>query len=321
MKKSNGYYSEPMETLEGRLHVTPHSVTLELILSDLDGKRRIASIALDHTTSSKLKEDWEECCRRSENGETHTIETSDRSLLCGIRPAMTIYKSYGLIGNASDVEKISSEIAEASVRGHQIQALLFTPDSQAAEAECKPLPPHVEHQEDVKPALGQLLDTLSKWTETQAERQVCKSAPMPDMNNYDNLGDAPFLQMVRNLSFTASDTDILRAKAVLLLSIMDLIAIGKIRTKQITPTSLLKKKYETGWARNVGRECTKDFKTAFLILNDERFWRLESSVQSDYGESTIPGIKFAIMDNELFDAMTNGVNRGKLRLILTARCK
>lgn len=351
MINNKGYYSEPMEMLQGRLHVTSCSITLELILNDLDGKRRIVSMPLDNDSGSKLTEDWEDCRKRSNNGETHSVETLNRVLFPGDKPTITIYKSFGKINNEEKIEKIAQEIEEAVVRGYQVQAALFTSSSNVGEADMT-LPtqkgrdkrakkstdrPKLEKsipiknaEENAKHALGNLVDALSEWTEAKGEECMPESAPaneekplapMPDMNNYRELGDAPFLQMIRDLSFNPSDTDVLRAKAVLLISVMDFIAAGKIATPNIIPTHLLKKKYETAWIRNVGRECTKDFKTAFLMLNDERFWRLETTMNNNQGESEIRGIKFAKMDDQLFKAMTNGGNRGKLRLILTARCK
>lgn len=352
MTNNKGYYSEPMEMLPGRLHVTSCGITLELILNDLDGKRRIASMPLDNDSSCKLTKDWEECNRRSNNGETDSIEMLDRTLFPGDQPSITIYKSLGRINNEEEVRKIAKEIEYAVVRGYEVQAVLFSSSSTEAELEIS-LPAQTDRdkhvrksrgsvnleksipiknaEENAKHTLGNLVDALSEWTEakkgeermpeTAPVKEENPLAPMPDMNNYRELGDAPFLQMIRNLSFNPSDTDVLRAKAVLLISVMDFIAAGKISTPKIIPTHLLKKKYETAWIRNVGRECTKDFKTAFLILNDERFWRLEATMNNNHAESAIHGIKFAKMDNELFKAMTNGGNRGKLRLILTARCK
>ena len=48
-----------MEVLPGRLHVASYGITLELILDDFDGKRRMVSMPLEHTSCSKLKDDWE----------------------------------------------------------------------------------------------------------------------------------------------------------------------------------------------------------------------------------------------------------------------
>ena len=353
---NKGYYSEPMEVLPGRLHVASYGITLELILNDFDGKRRMVSMPLEHTSCSKLKDDWEECKSRSNNGETGNVETADRILLLGDHPAMTIYKTFGRIDDDNVTEKISKEIEEATRRGYQIQTLLFTSDNKTSEPDAshssEPVArkkrPRIHKENTSKPAekanqdnstvikdagenakqvLGDLIEALGECSEDKQvhgnlpPRSEHVSAPMPDMNNYNELGNAPFLQMIRDLSFNSSDTDMLRSKAVLLISVMDFIAAGKISTPKIVPTNLLRKKYEAAWKRNVGRECTKDYKTAFLILNDERFWRLETTMNDNYGESEIRGIKFAKMDDQLFKAMMNGEDRGKLRLILTSRCK
>lgn len=352
-----GYYSEPLEILPGRLHVTHDRISLELMLTDREGKRGIASMTLCKTSGISVIADWKECCDRSAKGETCEVDTGERTLITGAHPEITIFKSFGALKSETAATRIKDEVDRAYRRGEEVQKFLFhnedimdaaltdQDDAAGAQGEEKPerrKRPRIQREkqrtginlEKTSPkdsrnstlsGIVEALEERLEAPETPAEKapeaeSVADLTGMPDMNNYDNLGTAPYLGMIRNLSFNRSDTDVLRSKAVMLLSVMDFVAAGKITSAKIVPTKLLSQKYMSTWTKNIGRTCTKSFMQAFYMLNDERFWSIVSSM-TENTESIIKGVRYARIDDELFKAMQNGGNRGKIRLILSARCK
>ena len=100
MKRNKAYYSEPLSVLNGRLQVTPDSVTIEVIGEDLDGRKRICSVPLSDDTASDLRQRW------NDKGENNFI---------------TLYDGFLPISSSETIVQIADEIEEAAKRALSIQ--------------------------------------------------------------------------------------------------------------------------------------------------------------------------------------------------------
>lgn len=355
MKRNKAYYSEPLSVLNGRLQVTPDSVTLEVIGEDMDGRRRICSVPLSDDTASDLRQRWDG------KGGTESISLHERFLPITNREMMT---------------EIADEIELAAKRGLSVRMVLFpdkvspsmeerfplektVPEEKAPERKKRPrihasdrmrgaqtpeeFIPVKEGGEGGREALGDIISGLMDAAEQRADGTpsydlrpkgypepgavpevipISKAEPkMPNMDNYPGLGNDPYLEMLRGMSFPASNPDCIRAKAVLLLCVMDMVATGAITNNRIVPDINLQSRFDRNWHKLQSKNGPMKFSTAFLQMNDERFWNLEPSFSTarSNGESVIKTVRFATMDQKLFQAMKDKKNRGNIRVILTAR--
>lgn len=119
-------------------------------------------------------------------------------------------------------------------------------------------------------------------------------------------------------------------KAIMLLSVIDLVEYGVIISKQIEFSERLEQQFMHNWSRYVGQSDVFQPKagTPFWHLNNESFWRLIPYVGGDeaiathlQGNPYSPGttrklIRYAEIDNELFELLQDKTNRAKLRTIL-----
>ena len=90
--------------MNGRLQVTPDSVTLEVIGEDLDGRRRICSVPLSDDKASNLRQRWDD------KGENDII---------------TLYDGFLPIASQETMAQIADEIEEAAKRGLSVRCVLF----------------------------------------------------------------------------------------------------------------------------------------------------------------------------------------------------
>lgn len=114
-------------------------------------------------------------------------------------------------------------------------------------------------------------------------------------------------------------------KAILLLSVMELIESGVIKNNRIELTERLEQTFMRLWKRYVGTSIVFQPKiaTPFWHLQNEPFWSLYlndgkdlSTVTSPYSVKRLRENTHAIMDSELFALMQDADCRARLRVTL-----
>lgn len=114
-------------------------------------------------------------------------------------------------------------------------------------------------------------------------------------------------------------------KAILLLSVMELIESGVIKSNRIELTERLEQTFMRLWKRYVGTSIVFQPKiaTPFWHLQNEPFWSLYlndgkdlSTVTSPYSIKRLRENTHAIMDSELFALMQDEDCRARLRVTL-----
>ena len=119
-------------------------------------------------------------------------------------------------------------------------------------------------------------------------------------------------------------------KAIMLLSVIDLVEYGVITTNKIEFSERLEKQFQHNWSRYVGLSNVFQPRvgTPFWHLHYEPFWKL---VPYEGGDETIamwlqgnpysPGttrkyIRYAEVDQDLFNLLQDETNRAKFRTAL-----
>ena len=119
-------------------------------------------------------------------------------------------------------------------------------------------------------------------------------------------------------------------KAIMLLSVIDLVEYGVITSNQIEFSERLEQQFQHNWSRYVGQSDVFQPRvgTPFWHLNNEPFWRLVPYEGSDeaiaiylQGNPYAPGttrklIRYAEIDQDLFDLLQYESNRATLRTTL-----
>lgn len=119
-------------------------------------------------------------------------------------------------------------------------------------------------------------------------------------------------------------------KAIMLLSVIDLVEYGVITSNQIEFSERLEQQFQHNWSRYVGQSDVFQPRvgTPFWHLNNEPFWRLvpyeggdEAIVMHLQGNPYAPGttrklIHYTEIDKNLFELLQNETNRAKLRVTL-----
>lgn len=117
-------------------------------------------------------------------------------------------------------------------------------------------------------------------------------------------------------------------KAVLLLSVMELVEAGVITGNRIELSDRLEKTFLKLWKRYVGTSVVFQAKVAtpFWHLQNEPFWSLYmnngkdlSTVTSPYSVSRLRENTHAIIDQELFELMRDEDSRARLRVLLISQ--
>ena len=117
-------------------------------------------------------------------------------------------------------------------------------------------------------------------------------------------------------------------KAVLLLSVMELVETGAIIGNRIELSERLEKTFLKLWKRYVGTSVVFQAKVAtpFWHLQNEPFWNLYlnngkdlSTVTSPYSVSRLRENTHAIIDQELFELMRDEDSRARLRVLLISQ--
>lgn len=114
-------------------------------------------------------------------------------------------------------------------------------------------------------------------------------------------------------------------KAILLLSVIELIESGVIKSNRIELTERLEQTFLKLWKRYIGTSLVFQPKiaTPFWHLQNEPFWALYMNdgtdlrmVTSPYSVKRLRENTYAIMDPELFALMQDGDSRARLRVTL-----
>ncbi len=119
-------------------------------------------------------------------------------------------------------------------------------------------------------------------------------------------------------------------KAIMLLSVIDLVEYGVIGSNRIEFSERLEQHFHHNWSRYVGQSDVFQPRvgTPFWHLKNEPFWRLvpyeggdEAIAMHLQGNPCAPGttrklIRYAEIDKELFDLLQDETNRAKLRTTL-----
>lgn len=114
-------------------------------------------------------------------------------------------------------------------------------------------------------------------------------------------------------------------KAVLLLSVIDLVERGVITTNRIELTEQLEHTFEQVWKRYVGVSIVFQPKVAtpFWHMQGEPFWNLYlnngkelDSITSPYSIKRLRENTYAIIDADLLQLMRDETERVKLRVVL-----
>lgn len=117
-------------------------------------------------------------------------------------------------------------------------------------------------------------------------------------------------------------------KAVLLLSVMELVEAGVITGNRIELSERLEKTFLKLWKRYVGTSVVFQAKVAtpFWHLQNEPFWNLYlnngkdlSTVISPYSVSRLRENTHSIIDQELFELMREEDSRARLRVLLISQ--
>lgn len=117
-------------------------------------------------------------------------------------------------------------------------------------------------------------------------------------------------------------------KAVLLLSVMELVEAGVITGNRIELSECLEKTFLKLWKRYVGTSVVFQAKVAtpFWHLQNEPFWSLYlndgkdlRTVTSPYSVSRLRENTHAIIDQELFELIRDEDSRARLRVLLISQ--
>ena len=174
--------------------------------------------------------------------------------------------------------------------------------------------------------LARTLNPNIKIYQMEADPNAFSLIAKQEMNY--NLND--YIDLFSNLHTNKQQGKNAPHKAILLISIIDLIASHRIQTNEIVFTEELENCFQQNWKRYVGESIIFKPKagTPYWHLNSEPFWQLipyeggyEKIVKlqkgNPYSSKTIKEhIKFAVIDQTLFQLLQNNANRTKLREVL-----
>lgn len=147
------------------------------------------------------------------------------------------------------------------------------------------------------------------------------------MNTNKNLRD--YLEKFSNLNTNKQQGKIAPHKAILLLSVIDLVEQGQIQSNKIELTEKLENQFKLNWGKYVENKDVFQpiIGTPYVHLRGESFWKLIptkgngntdlskniNSYSTNYLRSQI---QYAVIDEELFDLLQDNKNRDKFRNIL-----
>lgn len=139
-----------------------------------------------------------------------------------------------------------------------------------------------------------------------------------------------YIQLFTNLHTNTQKGVKAPHKAIMLLSVIDLVEYGVITSNKIEFSERLEKQFQYNWLRYVGQSDVFQPRvgTPFWHLHYEPFWKLvpyeggdEAIVMWLQGNPYAPGatrkhIRYAEIDQALFDLLQDVTNRARLRITL-----
>lgn len=123
-------------------------------------------------------------------------------------------------------------------------------------------------------------------------------------------------------------------KAIMLLSVIDLVETGVISSNHIRYTQQLDSQFYNNWARYVAFMDGHSPRSAtpFFHLSYEPFWSLKLNSECPYTEKELAdariymrvnkmneAIDFAVIDSDLFDLLQDGYVRAQYRVLLISQ--
>ena len=136
-----------------------------------------------------------------------------------------------------------------------------------------------------------------------------------------------YIQQLSNLNTARIAGKNAPHKAILLLSIMDLIEIGDITNPRIELTERLEKTFNTVWKKYIGKSLIfrPMVATPYWHMGNEPFYRLFlrngteiGGANGNYSVKWLRENTYATIDNGLFDLMQNETYRAFLRVLLVS---
>ena len=136
-----------------------------------------------------------------------------------------------------------------------------------------------------------------------------------------------YIQQLSNLNTARIAGKNAPHKAILLLSIMELIEIGDITNPRIELTEKLEKTFNTVWKKYIGTSLIfrPMVATPFWHMGNEPFYRLflknGSEIGGANGKYSVKWLRentYATIDKELFELMKDETYRAQLRVILVS---
>ncbi len=147
------------------------------------------------------------------------------------------------------------------------------------------------------------------------------------MNTNKNISD--YLERFSNLNTNKQQGKIAPHKAILLLSVIDLVEQGQIQSNKIELTEKLANQFKVNWGKYVEDENVfqSNIGAPYVHLRGESFWKLipskgnkEADLSSNINSYSINSLRsqfqYAEIEMELFDLLQDEQNRNKLREVL-----
>lgn len=147
------------------------------------------------------------------------------------------------------------------------------------------------------------------------------------MDTNKNLRD--YLENFSNLNTNKQQGKIAPHKAILLLSVIDLVEQGQIQSNKIELTEKLENQFKLNWGKYVENKDVFQpiIGTPYVHLRGESFWKLiptkgngdtdlSANINSYSTNYLRSQIQYAVIDEELFDLLQDNKNRDKFRNVL-----
>lgn len=314
-KQRKGYYSETLLYLPGHLHITRESASIELSAKDEDGRRYLISIPVSDTESlaEKLWNEWAESGKDSPTGiplvdGCHMI-TSQEQLTCICQELSYISDraqavSTALFASGKDYLPCEPEPSEKKeTRNINLEKAAQDSNNKETTADASAVGGSLKENTEVD--LLSILDSLKE----NAEKKERGS------DVYEKYTD-----LFTNLKFNRLEPYAAMAKAVLLMSVFDLIESGFIKSTKIPTDIELGKTYESNWRRYVSTNVHNQYssyETPFIQMDEESFWRLmPNGITPDSYHSPLAAYKCAVINPDLYELLGDEENRSSLKSLL-----
>lgn len=321
-KQRKGYYSETLLYLPGHLHVTRESASIELSAKDPDGKRHLISIPVSDTESiaERLWNEWEESGKDSPEG-------------------MPLAEGCHMITSQEQLACICEELSYIFDRAQEVSAALFPAEESYFPYEPEPEPEPEDRETDRSINLEKATPASEEPRSNDADKEVFgiadaleRGAGATVLSILDSLEEHAkkrekedvfydrYAGLFSNLKYNRLQPYAAMAKAVLLISVIDLLDSGFIKSTKVPIDFELGKKYESNWRRYVSTNVHNQYssyETPFIQMDEEDFWRLmPSGITPDRYHSPLAAYKCAVLDPDLYKLLKDEDNRSSLKTLL-----